>query len=40
METRLDVPPLTLTLSPKYEGEGTGAGGSAIVATYRPEEPA
>jgi len=24
MKAQLDVPPLTLTLSPEYEGEGTG----------------
>jgi hypothetical protein len=24
MKGQLDVPPLTLTLSPEYEGEGTG----------------
>jgi hypothetical protein len=26
---QLDVPPLTLTLSPEYEGEGTRAGDGA-----------
>ncbi|MDB5292803.1 MAG: hypothetical protein JWL69_4044, partial [Phycisphaerales bacterium] len=32
MEAQLDVPPLTLTLSPEYEGEGTRAG-------LRPDRP-
>ncbi|MDB5357296.1 MAG: hypothetical protein JWN24_3749 [Phycisphaerales bacterium] len=33
MEAQLDVRPLTLALSPEYEGEGTRAG-------LRPDRPA
>jgi hypothetical protein len=32
MEAQLDVPPLTLSLSPEYGGEGTRAG-------LRPDRP-
>jgi hypothetical protein len=36
MNAQLDVPPLTLSLSPEYEGEGTKTGPSARPGRHPP----